>query len=60
LPSRTSLNHDMLVNLSRNVLAMLMSRIGSLTVEALVKLTGPFIRGFLNAFFDAETIHGIA
>jgi len=50
----------MLVNLSRNVLAMLMSRIGSLTVEALVKLTGPFIRGFLNAFFDAETIHGIA
>jgi len=44
---------------SRTVLEMLMSRTGSLAVEALVRLTGPFIRGFLNAFLDTETTHSI-
>jgi len=49
LPSGPSVNDDMLINVSRKVLAMLMSRTSRLAVDVLVELTRQGSQERMNA-----------
>jgi DNA-binding IscR family transcriptional regulator len=49
LAFRPLINHDTLINVSRKVLAMLMSRTSRLAVEVLVELTGHGSQEWMNA-----------
>lgn len=49
MASESSVNHDTLINVTRKVLAMLMSRTSRLDVETLVELTGHGSQAWMNA-----------
>ena len=56
MASETFINDDMLINISRKLLTMLMSRTSRLAVEALIELRGRGSQEWMNAAGSGQRI----